>query len=310
MEGDATPEEGMESMVTEGTDESLQPQTESITKSEAVCTPDVSEDSSASSPISGCGEEVKAVAEKTNEGFKVLTVAPARPMTTSASEVVSEEIETKGDEVVKNVDEDLKFKVPTLSLARPALSRMRTKPEASSSEEKTAEERESGEAPSPLPPTPSLPYNEPIWSSVPAQQYSLSVIKHGTIVQEVQLSDKPFHVFGRLPSCDVQLEHPSISRYHAVLQYRPPETDKDGSRGTGGDSSPSSEYNPISSVSVNPREEGFYVYDLGSTHGTQVNKSKIQPRCFYRLRLGQMVRFGGSSRIFLLEVSFASCAPS
>ncbi len=198
------------------------------------------------------------------------------------------------------------FKVPTLALARP-----KTKSEVSSSVEKTTEERNSeistnsvpssSSTPTP-PPPPSLPYNEPTWSAVPHEPYSLSIIKHGTIVQEVKLSDKPFHIFGRLPSCDVQLEHPSISRYHAVLQYRPQDENKKRSEDADGDP-PSSEYTPVSSVSVNPKEEGFYVYDLGSTHGTHVNKSKIQPRCFYRLRLGQMVRFGGSSRLFLLEVS-------
>ena len=205
------------------------------------------------------------------------------------------------------------FKVPTLSLARP-----KTKSEASASVEKTAEERlpdRDGEAktdsstPPPsvasassaVPPPPSLPYTEPTWSSLPSESYSLSVIKQGTILQDVQLSSKPFHVFGRLPSCDVQLEHPSISRHHAVLQYRPKDPSKDDSEGADGEPAPSG-HTPISSVSVNPKEEGFYVYDLGSTHGTFVNKTKIQPRCFYRLRVGQMVKFGGSSRLFLLEV--------
>ena len=44
------------------------------------------------------------------------------------------------------------------------------------------------------------------------------------------------------------------------------------------------------------------MYDLGSTHGTLVNKTKIQPRCYYRLRVGQSARFGGSSRLFVLQV--------
>ena len=101
-------------------------------------------------------------------------------------------------------------------------------------------------------------------------------------------------VFGRLPICDIPLEHPSISRYHAVLQYRPsdaPNATQDEERGEG------------SLLSLHaPNETGFYVYDLNSTHGSFLNKSKLQPRVYYRVRVGQMVRFGGSSRLFVLEV--------
>ena len=49
-------------------------------------------------------------------------------------------------------------------------------------------------------------------------------------------------------------------------------------------------------------EAGFYIYDLGSTHGTYLNKQKVRPRAYCRLRVGQMMRFGGSTRLFILEV--------
>ena len=53
------------------------------------------------------------------------------------------------------------------------------------------------------------------------EPYSLLIIKNGTEIGKLLLDDKPYHTFGRIPNCDVTLEHPSISRYHAVLQYRP-----------------------------------------------------------------------------------------
>ena len=102
-------------------------------------------------------------------------------------------------------------------------------------------------------------------------------------------------VFGRLPVCDVSLEHPSISRYHAVLQYRP----SDATNTTTDTESKEGKTLPFGA----PNEAGFYVYDLNSTHGSFLNKSKLQPRVYYRVRVGQMVRFGGSSRLFVLEVS-------
>lgn len=144
---------------------------------------------------------------------------------------------------------------------------------------------------------PPVPYIVPHWSGAPTESYFLSVIKNGIVIEEISLSGKPFLVFGRLLSCDVQLEHPSLSRYHAILQYRPPDGENSDAEQSSG-----------SAFTGNTREPGYYVYDLGSTHGTYVNKSQINPRCYCRLRVGQMVKFGGSSRMFLLEVSVLSRA--
>uniref|UniRef100_H3DN53 Solute carrier family 4 member 1 adaptor protein n=1 Tax=Tetraodon nigroviridis TaxID=99883 RepID=H3DN53_TETNG len=79
--------------------------------------------------------------------------------------------------------------------------------------------------------------------------------------------------------CDVSLEHPSISRYHAVIQYR----------SQAGDSESAGE------------DTGFYLHDLGSTHGTVVNKNKIPPKTYIRLRVGHVLKFGGSTRLFILQ---------
>ena len=124
---------------------------------------------------------------------------------------------------------------------------------------------------------PELPYKVPSWSGIPDDVYNLEVLKNGCIISNIDLTSKPFHVFGRLPNCDVSLEHPSVSRYHAVIQYKT------------SDSSNS--------------EKGFYIYDLGSTHGTTVNKSRLEPKRYYRLRVGYVFKFGGSSRLFVLQVS-------
>lgn len=153
------------------------------------------------------------------------------------------------------------------------------------------------------PPThssPAMPYTVPYWSGpLPTQHFSLSVIKNGTIIGEVDISKKAYVVFGRLPECDVSLEHPSISRYHAVLQYRAPSNTQQESTKEEEEGEEESRQPLFSS---NPKEAGHYIYDLGSTHGTFLNKSRVKPRCYYRVRLGQMIKFGGSSRLFLLEV--------
>ena len=83
-------------------------------------------------------------------------------------------------------------------------------------------------------------YPLPDWSSEPTKDYlypwffspfvfrffsffkfSLEIMKSGVILEEKKLSDKSFYLIGRLPNLsDIVLEHPSISRKHAVLQHK------------------------------------------------------------------------------------------
>lgn len=118
-----------------------------------------------------------------------------------------------------------------------------------------------------------VPYKEPSWSSVPPLPYSIEVLKGGVVIDTVEFN-KPFLVFGRLAQCDVMLEHPSISRFHCVVQYR--------------------------SLATDAAPAGVYVYDLSSTHGSYQNKNRLQPKVYNRLRVGHMLKFGGSSRNFVL----------
>lgn len=76
-------------------------------------------------------------------------------------------------------------------------------------------------------------------------------------------------MFGRVDLCDFVLEHPTISRFHAVLQFR-----------TSGDA---------------------YIYDLGSTHGTSINKTQVKQKVYVDLRVGDVIRFGHSSRLYIFQ---------
>ncbi|XP_066531250.1 kanadaptin [Hoplias malabaricus] len=126
---------------------------------------------------------------------------------------------------------------------------------------------------------PPLPYTEPPWAGVATVPYAFELLKNGSILDSIPLTQQSYFVVGRLPVCDVSLEHPSISRYHAVVQYR----------GLAGEDGAVGE------------EPGFYVYDLGSTHGTFVNKNKVPPKTYIRLRVGHVLKFGGSTRLFILQ---------
>ncbi|XP_056634617.1 kanadaptin [Diorhabda sublineata] len=122
-----------------------------------------------------------------------------------------------------------------------------------------------------------LPYNEPIWSGIPVsngKDYSFDVLKNGSIIENINLMSKPYWIFGRLLHCDISMEHPTISRYHAILQYRKEPSQKDGT--------------------------GFYIYDLDSTHGTFLNKNRLKPKVFVRIQVGHILKLGCSTRSYIL----------
>ncbi|XP_038250392.1 kanadaptin [Dermochelys coriacea] len=134
--------------------------------------------------------------------------------------------------------------------------------------------RERSSAPGPLPAAAPQPrYQEPPWGTCPPAEagYGLETLKGGVIVGTLRLEGRSWFLVGRLPGCALALEHPSVSRHHAVLQYR------------------------------GQAQAGFYVYDLDSTHGTFLNKARLPPRTYCRVRVGHALRFGGSSRLFVLQ---------
>ena len=199
------------------------------------------------------------------------------------------------DAETKPVEDD-SFKVPSsLGFAKPAsvnkkvseiskeksdqddqtVPEMDTEPSDSETSDEVRAESEKEKAPSNEVTAPPFQYQEPSWGGVPDKPYCLEILKNGTIVATFKLEGKSNFTVGRLPICDVPFEHPSLSRYHAILQFK---------------TTPSPE-KPV----------GFYLYDLDSTHGTQHNKRKCFPRTFYRLRVGHMLRFGGSTRTAILQ---------
>lgn len=239
-----------------------------------------------SDPTDGVKQDLTSSNENTDDPFKkpVIFVAPSltvkKPAGSKSTKKPTEELSSSRSE---NNDTDLDTKhqqssaKPTVPLDHPSSERS----EAQQVQPKPKDIRP--KIPAKLPPAgkfPPVPYTEPPWGSVPDISYSFELLKNGAILDTVPLTQSSYFVVGRLPVCDVSLEHPSISRYHAVVQYRG-KAGQDGAMG---------------------EERGFYAYDLGSTHGTFVNKNKIPPKTYIRLRVGHVVKFGGSTRLFILQV--------
>ncbi|KAH8358554.1 hypothetical protein KR093_000847 [Drosophila rubida] len=147
-------------------------------------------------------------------------------------------------------------------------------------------------------PSSSCPYKVPKWSQPPAanENYKFEVLKSGQIIDEVkELQQKAIWTFGRLPENDVFMAHPTISRYHAVLQYKPKATP------TGASDDEEEEEESAGGTAKSDQPEGWYIYDLGSTHGTFLNKQRVPPRVFIRIRVGHMLKLGNSTRVYILQ---------
>ncbi|CAL0318762.1 unnamed protein product [Lupinus luteus] len=115
----------------------------------------------------------------------------------------------------------------------------------------------------------AVPYKIPPWSAPPVHHFHLEVLKEGSIIDNFNVYEKGAYMFGRLDLCDFILEHPTISRFHAVIQFK--------------------------------RSGDAYLYDLGSTHGTFLNKNQVEKNTYVDLHVGDVIRFGRSSRLFIFQ---------
>ncbi|KAF9427063.1 Kanadaptin [Podila epigama] len=155
--------------------------------------------------------------------------------------------------------------LPTNATSEPTREKdTQEEPRKSASHNQTPKDRSAA-----IPNAPPLKYQKPSWSGYPNQQFSFEVIKNGVIVDRVEAPEKEFMVIGRLPMCDLEMEHPSLSRYHAVVQFK--------SNGE------------------------CFIYDLNSSHGTKLNKARIPPNVHVPLKPGDQLRFGESTRICLFQ---------
>ncbi|CAH2035330.1 unnamed protein product, partial [Thlaspi arvense] len=75
---------------------------------------------------------------------------------------------------------------------------------------------------------------------------------------------------GRHPDCDILLTHPSISRYHLQIRSL-------------------------------PSRQKLFVTDLSSVHGTWVTDQKVEPDVCVEVKEGDVIRIGGSTRIYRLH---------
>ncbi|CAO3574718.1 unnamed protein product [Mortierella alpina] len=126
-----------------------------------------------------------------------------------------------------------------------------------------------------------LKYNEPPEARKPSQKWRLYVFKGDKEIDLLHIHRQSAFLFGRDRNVvDIPIDHPSCSKQHAVLQFRQiVETDALGQA---------------------KRTTKPFVIDLESANGTFVNGTQIPPTRYYELKLSDVLKFGASTREFVL----------
>lgn len=131
--------------------------------------------------------------------------------------------------------------------------------------------------------TVTLKYHEPPEARKPAPRdvWKLFVFKGTETIDTVELSARSCWLIGRDSAVvDLPAEHPSISKQHAVIQFR--YTEKRNEYG-----------DKIGRVKP-------YLIDLESANGTAVNSKKVPESRYVELRDKDMIQFGQSTREYVL----------
>ncbi|KAH8357344.1 hypothetical protein KR084_003910 [Drosophila pseudotakahashii] len=124
-------------------------------------------------------------------------------------------------------------------------------------------------------------YSEPPEARKPKRRWRLYPFKGETALPTLHIHRQSCFLVGRdRKVVDLAVDHPSCSKQHAALQYRlvPFERD-DGSHG---------------------KRVRLYLIDLESANGTFLNNKKIDGRKYYELMEKDVIKFGFSSREYVL----------
>ncbi|MCJ8728124.1 hypothetical protein PDJAM_G00000650 [Pangasius djambal] len=134
-----------------------------------------------------------------------------------------------------------------------------------------------------------IKYNEPPEARIPKRRWRLYPFKNDEPLPVMYIHRQSAYLLGRQRKiADIPIDHPSCSKQHAVFQYRLAEfTRADGTTG---------------------RRVKPYIIDLGSGNGTYLNNQRIEPQRYYELKEKDVLKFGFSSREYVLLHEFSDTA--
>uniref|UniRef100_A0A3Q3X835 FHA domain-containing protein n=1 Tax=Mola mola TaxID=94237 RepID=A0A3Q3X835_MOLML len=131
-----------------------------------------------------------------------------------------------------------------------------------------------------------IKYNEPPEARIPKRRWRLYPFKNDEALPVMYIHRQSAYLLGRQRRiADIPIDHPSCSKQHAVFQYRLMQfTRADGTLG---------------------RRVRPYIIDLGSGNGTYLNNQRIEPQRYYELKEKDVIKFGFSSREYVLLHEFS-----
>ena len=103
---------------------------------------------------------------------------------------------------------------------------------------------------------------------------SLLVEKAGKKIDKLSLQNKSYYTFGKTKGCDFLLQNPTISRFHSCIYF-------------------SSEMEVI-------------LIDLNSTHGTILNKDRLESLVEYKINKNDVIQFGTSQRTYTIDIDWSA----
>lgn len=134
-----------------------------------------------------------------------------------------------------------------------------------------------------------IKYNEPPEARIPKRRWRLYPFKNDEPLPVMYIHRQSAYLMGRQRKiADIPIDHPSCSKQHAVFQYRL--VDFTRSDGTSG------------------RRVKPYIIDLGSGNGTYLNNQRIEAQRYYELKEKDVLKFGFSSREYVLLHEFSDTA--
>jgi len=125
-----------------------------------------------------------------------------------------------------------------------------------------------------------IKYNEPPEAAMTKKKWRLYPFKGEEQLKILHMHRQSAYLMGKnFRICDIPIVHPSISKQHAVFQYRAVEKKIRG---------------------VMKRVVRPFIIDLNSANGTTLNGEKIQPQRYYELKEKDCLKFAFSSREYVL----------
>lgn len=125
-----------------------------------------------------------------------------------------------------------------------------------------------------------LKWTEPDDAARPNARWRIYVFKDDAVTDTLHIHRQSAFLVGRIKAiADILTMHPSCSGQHAVIQFRAKTVRVDGD---------------------DVRLVLPYVMDLGSTNGTFLNGSQIEAARYIELRQKDVLRFGSSSRDYVI----------